>query len=1120
MIPELIVSSAAALRLERAREWLGARPPGEELLIVAASGDAANELLRRTCAASVCGASFGWHRATLPRVASQLAESWLLRSGRVPIGRLPATAALARAVQRLGESGALGRFAPVATGPGFCTAVAATLEELRCARPDGAALVKHAPELARLLEAYEEELESAGLADRAELLWRAVEFAAHAGVAAEPSRSARHPLLGLPLLLLDLAIANSAERELVAALTRAAPAVLATAAAGDDTTLRHLAEALGTAPRVLDSEPAGAEHPALVRLQRHLFEEGSPPLRAPLDASFPPPLSAPGESRECIELTRCLIAAAREGIPFDRIAILLRSPDEYRPHLEEALQRAGIPAHFARGARRPDPAGRAFVALLACAAEGLSARRFSEYLSLGQVPETTAGGAPPPAAPEGERWVAPDAELLSERAAAALGLDACDAPDTDADLEFESALDPVSAPVAAGTLRAPRRWEQMLVDAAVIGGLPRWRRRLEGLARELELDQSELDSDDPRREQKQRSQADLASLRDFALPLLEELEALPASARWGEWLPRLTALAARALREPARVLALLAELAPLAGVGPVDLFEIQLVLARRLLEVALPPASSRYGKVFVAPALSARGLEFDVVCVPGLAEKLFPRRIAEDPILLDEARAALDAELATNTERIRAERLALRLAVGAATLRVILSYPRLDLDQGRPRVPSFYALEALRAAEGRLPGFDELAARAELVTHARVGWPAPSRPEDAIDTAEHDLSLLDTLLSQDEAKSAGTARYLLDANPHLGRALRFRARRWLGSWTQADGLVVPPRGELAAGAREALAAHQLGARSFSPTALQHFASCPYRFFLQAVQRLAPREEAAAIDEMNALQKGSLVHDVLFDLYHQLSEKQLLPLRAENLDAAAHELDAAIARVAERYREELAPAIPRVFDDGVAGIRADLREWLRRASADRSGFVPWRFELSFGLGERRARDASSVDAPVPLACGLQLRGSIDLVERRETPRGAVLRVTDHKTGKIRVPAGAVIAGGEALQPVLYALALEQLEPTAAVESGRLSYCTSAGGFSEVVVPLDDAARRSAERVARSVGQALAEPFLPAAPAAGACRWCDYQSVCGPYEELRTSRKPAARLAALRELRELP
>src|SRR5439155_7795298 len=60
--------------------------------------------------------------------------------------------------------------------------------------------------------------------------------------------------------------------------------------------------------------------------------------------------------------------------------------ERYQPLLEEALRRADIPAHYSRGVVRPDPAGRAFLALLECALENCSASRFAEYLSLGQVP--------------------------------------------------------------------------------------------------------------------------------------------------------------------------------------------------------------------------------------------------------------------------------------------------------------------------------------------------------------------------------------------------------------------------------------------------------------------------------------------------------------------------------------------------------------------------------------------------------------------------------------------------------------------------------------------------------------------------------------------------------------
>ena len=1083
----ILRSARGELRTARAREWLSAHLPAAEVLVVAATPDAASDLLRT--AALSQGASFGWHRATLGRLAAELATHALVEDELAPIGRLASQAVVARVLHELAESDGLGRFVETAHGPGLARAISETLGELRLAGITAESLGTVMPELRAIATSYDVALQRAQLIDRAGV------FQLAARLAAEPEVAS--PLLGLPTLLLDVPVESAAERALVEALAARSPWLLATVPAGDERGRRNLEAALGTRAEDLENNSATS----LSRLQTHLFEESAPaPAELGEDVIV---LSAPGESRECVEIARRLRRFAAEGIPFDRMAVLLRSPEEYRPHLEEALARAEIPAHFVRGAVRPDPAGRALLALLGCAAERLSARRFAEYLSLGQVPSADEAGAPP--APRADRWVAPDEELVSEivREGVAEGVAASD-PGGLVD-------DPDEAPVAAGTLRAPRRWEELLVDAAVIGGRDRWQRRLDGVGRELSLDLEALEEDDPRQERITRDLKDLASLRDYALPLIDELDALPRRASWGEWLDALSALATRSLRRPERVLSVLSELAPMAPVGPVELREVRLVLQSRLQQVHEPPSKRRYGRVYVAPTDAARGLAFEVVFVPGLAEKLFPRNIVEDPILLDAAREPLGG-LTTDTERLAGERLALRLALGAASRVVVLSYPRLDLDQGRPRVPSFYMLEALRAAEGRLPGFDELAARAETLAEVRVGWPAPARPEDAIDEAEHDLALLEKLLRAKPGEGIGTARYLLAANEHLGRALRFRARRWLRRWTPADGLLEPTDQ-----AREAMRAHQLHARSYSPTALQNFASCPYRFFLSAVLRLAPRSMPEAIEELDPLQRGSLVHEVQFELFQELSQEGLLPVTPQNLRRARELLDAVLDRVAARTRDELAPAIERVWEDSVGSIRADLREWLLRMSEDESGFVPWRYELAFGLPGRRAADPHSAPAAAELDCGVRLRGSIDLVERRGDGH---LRATDHKTGRERFKAGAVVSGGEVLQPVLYALALEKVFPDAEVDSGRLYYCTSAGGFTERAVPLDEKARHSAGELAKIVGAALEKPFLPAAPARRACEWCDFQVVCGPYEELRTGRKPPGELADLEQLRGLP
>jgi len=244
----------------------------------------------------------------------------------------------------------------------------------------------------------------------------------------------------------------------------------------------------------------------------------------------------------------------------------------------------------------------------------------------------------------------------------------------------------------------------------------------------------------------------------------------------------------------------------------------------------------------------------------------------------------------------------------------------------------------------------------------------------------------------------------------------------------------------------------------------------------------------------------------------------LPITEKNIARTIEVADDVLGRVADSYRDKLWPAIPKVWEDGINLIRADLHEWLRRHAEAEDGWVPYKFELAFGLAgrDREGEDPASVPDPVPVIGDLKLRGSIDLVERHVSGK---IRATDHKTGKARAGEGVVIGGGEHLQPVLYALACEKLleDP---VESGRLYYCTADGEYKERVVMLDQYARGYAGIMAETVGQALTEGFLPAAPAHDACVWCDYLAVCGPHEERRVAMKPKQRLVQLGTLRDLP
>lgn len=1129
---ELIISHDSAVRLTAAAEWVTAFRPDTEILVLSASHEAGDEFVRQ--AALKAGARFGLARMTLERLAVNLAAPILARSGRVPTTSLSLEALTARAVHLLVSDEALSYFAPVAKRPGFPRAVARTLTELRMNAVDIEALrdlPRGGVDITALAECVDRELASAGLADRAVIYEAAIEAAQHAALSTQ--HFARP--FSCPLLLLDLSIQTTREAALIEALARQAPQTLATAPRGDTRSIAILERALGSKPVETDSPriraASGSQIPAdrrksatpksakisgesttpvssLATLKAHLFEDSKPDKKE-LDESVTLG-SSPGEARECVEIARRIQAEAADGIAFDKIAVFLRSPGEYRPHLEEAFRRASIPAYFSRGTSRPDAAGRALLALLACRAENFSARRFAEYTSLAQVPD-----ADSPREAD-SNWAPPSSEMLP------IGVEP--EPTIQNDSETEPLpVDLESKSEVAGTLRAPWRWERLLVESAVIGGKDRWKKRIEGLEAELRLRRKELidEGEETRVAVIDGQLRDIGHLREFALPLIDELAALPDRARWEEWLAHLRNLAQAALHNPDGVLETLAELEPMSPIGPIDLNEVQLVLTPRLRELAVPPPRRRYGCVFIGSTDAARGMSFDVVFVPGLAEKLFPRKVIEDPILLDEQRRRIGDSLPTQSDRINAERLALKLAVGAASTRVHLSYPRIDVQQARPRVPSFYGLEALRAAEGHLPGFDKLMRRAEQTSSGRLGWPAPIDPRVAIDEAEYDLALLAPLIDADQETVAGTAHYLLSTNQHLARGLRARSRRWLKRWTPSDGLVEPD--ELA---KEALAAHQLAARSFSPTALQNYSACPYRFFLQAVHRLQPREDPAAIEVIDPLTRGSLFHKVQYQVLTMLREAGLLPLTPSTRAQAIDLVDDVLNRVALTFREKLAPAIDKVWEDGINAIRADLREWLRRASEAEDGWVPFKFELGFGLADRDREDEDPASVPDPVrldlhtstgeSVSLALRGSIDLVERHVSGN---LRATDHKTGKARASDGVVVGGGKYLQPVLYALACERLLE-GAVEAGRLYYCTSDGGFTSVEVPLNEISRAEGGDVAHIISRALEEGFLPAAPEKGACDWCDYRAVCGPLEYIRTSRKPGTALYDLKRLRELP
>ena len=1084
----VITSTSAAARLNAAARFLEQRSAGSEVLLVGASRGAADDLARAV--ARRLGATFGITRFSLTELAARAAAARLAGERRAPGTHAGSEAIAARVTFDAIAAGELGYFGPVATMPGFPKALARTLHELRLARVSPARLAATAADIGRLLARVEEQLALASVDDRAALF----------GLASEACHAGRVRWAGLPLILLDVSADSRSEQELVAALLARAPEAIATVPDGDV----RMREAFAKLGAPAETEPDSAERETdLAHLRRYVFTNERPPERARRgDVRL---FSAPGEGREAVEVIRRVLDEAARGVPFDEIAVFLRTPPQYLGLLDHACARAGVPVYFDRGTRRPDPAGRALVALLSSAVEGLSAKRFDEYLSLGQVPRLKGAVRGEPARPRDEVFseLMPDLEAEDPESAVP------DVPPMDSDEDA----------IIAGTLRSPWKWEQLIVDSAVVGGRnrqegkARWRRRLDGLASDYRYRLQALRREEPESARIARFERDLRNLshlRAFALPIVDLLAEWPDRAMWGEWLDRFAVLAERALDRPRRVLQTLADLRPMADVGPVTLEEARDVLHDRLVTLDWDPPARRYGRLFVGTPHQARGRTFRVVFVPGLAERVVPQRPREDPLLLDDGRGEIDAALVRQDDRGSAERLLLKIAIGAASERLYLSYPRMDVAETRARVPSFYALDVMRAITGRVPDHRVLAAEAAEEAGASLAWPAPGDPDRAIDDLEHDLSVLKPLLeSRDPASVKGRAHYLLGLNDALRRSVISQWARGRPAWSVSDGLV-----RVSPAIAQALDAQRLARRPYSLSALQRFATCPYQFLLATIHRLEPWDEPEPLVRMDPLTRGSLFHKVQTEFYRELKAQGALPVTPASVRDAAKTLGRVLDRVADEYAEMLAPAIDRVWQDEISELRRDLGIWVQKL-ADGRPWTPEYFEFSFGLSDE-GRDPRSLHDPVLVDGRFLLHGSVDLIERRADLD--VFRITDHKTGKNRSNPDLIVGGGAALQPVLYSVAIEQGLGKKVV-AGRLFYCTTAGGFAEHEIPINDYTRGQGLQVLTIVDRAIEQGSLMAAPAERACTWCDFRPVCGPREEERVRRKSKDRLADLEALRSM-
>ena len=510
------------------------------------------------------------------------------------------------------------------------------------------------------------------------------------------------------------------------------------------------------------------------------------------------------------------------------------------------------------------------------------------------------------------------------------------------------------------------------------------------------------------------------------------------------------------------------------------------LLAALLEERKIKSKSLEPGGVQVVDLMQARGVPFDVLALPGLVEKSVPRVVRQDPLLLDDERVLLNAkaegaEIALKQSGMLEERLLFTLAVRSAKKAILLTAPHLNPSTGSPRTPSIYLFESAEAVLGKR--ISRLGDAPGLVKAVLVNdWIQPdfARCADPLETL---LTAVELGRRGDIAAALAVARQ----KPFYFEGcdlLKFRQAARV--FTAYDGML--QGGE----ARQRLQqGHFLKDKRLSASRLETFAACPLRYFYKYVLGLTVTPEPEKVLELQASDRGNLMHDIL-----EQTLKQGLKdgwLKARDRKTAQKALGEEMEKAFWRFEREGVPGAPALWAWEKDQMARDLASVVEEVLRDEQ-WTPLDFEVSFG--DEKGKNDVAIDA-------FRLQGRMDRVDVSKD--GSRLRVVDYKSGSSIGVAKNSVKAGTKLQLPFYLWALQSLFPEKEAKEALYDYITRRGVYRQVSFTPEtpDQIRNILSQVLSTVDRSVEEGSFPAVGLD--CEFCDYKKLCGTGLKARGERK---------------
>lgn len=214
----------------------------------------------------------------------------------------------------------------------------------------------------------------------------------------------------------------------------------------------------------------------------------------------------------------------------------------------------------------------------------------------------------------------------------------------------------------------------------------------------------------------------------------------------------------------------------------------------------------------------------------------------------------------------------------------------------------------------------------------------------------------------------------------------------------------------------------LAKRRYSISQLETYAKCPFKFFAERLLRLESIEEP--VEELEAMEVGTLLHRILFEFYSEITEKKIVIPGCN--DATFTQLQNRLFEIADARIAELPVEMPLSFFEieKIRGINGNptqsiLYKFLEYERNNEEGFIAQLFEQEFG--KIPTKDETQTEAVEFAIDGTELRGVIDRIDVQEEK--GWFKVIDYKSGAA-TPKKEDLINGLSLQLPIYMLAAQQ------------------------------------------------------------------------------------------------